>query len=168
MDIQTRVKELRRVPASSLIPNPANFRRHGPAQRQAMQAMLTDIGFAGAELVYETDAGLVLIDSHLRAEAAGDAIIPVLVTDLSPEEALLVLATYDPLGAMAATDESMHADLRARVGSLDEDVDQLLDDLDDQRRKQLEDNLEGTAYGEEVEATIVWLECPDCSHRWPR
>ncbi len=58
----------------------------------------------GRALARETDAGLVLIDGHLRAEIADDQELPVLVLDVSAEEADKILATFDPLTGMAEED----------------------------------------------------------------
>jgi hypothetical protein len=46
----------------------------------------------------------VLIDGHLRTETLHNAEIPVLVLDVTEEEADKILATFDPLGAMAESD----------------------------------------------------------------
>lgn len=102
--IKDRIKSLRRVKASELRENPKNWRIHSDRQKSAFTAILDEIGFAGACLAYETDGELVIIDGHLRAEMADDEKIPVLVTDLTPEEADKVLATFDPLGSMAEED----------------------------------------------------------------
>ena len=65
--------------------------------------MLAEIGFAGAALARElSDGTLEMIDGHLRAETAPGAVIPVLVLDVNQEEADKLLATFDPLGGMAA------------------------------------------------------------------
>jgi hypothetical protein len=101
MKIRDRIKELRRVPACDLIPNPRNWRTHGKAQAEALQGLLAEVGFAGAVLARETPEGLMLIDGHLRSETAGAGIIPVLVLDVTESEADKILATYDPIGAMA-------------------------------------------------------------------
>lgn len=98
-----RIKEFRRVPASDLRPNPSNWRRHPDAQRRALASMLESIGFAGALLARETPDGLVLIDGHLRADLA-DQDVPVLVLDVDEAEGDRLLATLDPLAAMAETD----------------------------------------------------------------
>jgi ParB-like chromosome segregation protein Spo0J len=101
MKIRDRIKSLRRVKASELLPNPRNWRRHPQAQQDAMRALLAEIGFAGAALARETSEGLQLIDGHLRAELAPDAKIPVLVLDVTEAEAAKLLATFDPVGKMA-------------------------------------------------------------------
>ena len=104
MAIQDRIVELRRVPASDLHPHPKNWRRHPKAQQDALRAMLDRVGFVGAVIARETPDGLMLIDGHLRTGLTPDAEIPVLVVDLDESEADEVLATLDPLAAMAEPD----------------------------------------------------------------
>ena len=48
MQFRDRVKELRRVPASQLKPNPRNWRKHPTSQQTALRALLDEVGFAGA------------------------------------------------------------------------------------------------------------------------
>ena len=55
----------------------------------------------------------MLIDGHLRADLDPDQILPVLVTDLDEAEAGKVLATLDPLSAMADVDSGALARLIA-------------------------------------------------------
>ena len=99
-----RVVELRRVPANTIKPNPWNWRRHPQKQSDALVEMLDEIGFAGALIARETSDGLELIDGHLRQEIAGSGVVPVLVVDMNDEEVRRLLATLDPIGAMAQTD----------------------------------------------------------------
>jgi hypothetical protein len=102
MQIRDRIKELRRVPANQLRPNAKNWRVHPSAQQDALRGVLAEIGYAGALLARETDDGsLELIDGHLRAETTPDCLVPVLVLDITSAEADKLLATYDPLSAMA-------------------------------------------------------------------
>ena len=112
MTMKDRVKELRRVPASELRANPKNWRRHPPAQEAALRGVLEDIGFADAVSARETPNGLVLIDGHLRQEVMGDQPVPVLIVDVTEEEADKMLLTYDPLAMMA------HADTDQLLGLL--------------------------------------------------
>ena len=105
MNIRDRIKELRRVPADQLQPNPKNWRKHPEAQANALRGVLAEVGIASAVLARETpEGGLMLIDGHLRTETLHNAEIPVLVLDVSEEEADKILATFDPLGAMAESD----------------------------------------------------------------
>ena len=104
MKIRDRVKELRRVRAGELLPNERNWRKHPKAQQEALQGVLAEIGYAGALLAYETPSGLKLIDGHLRATTTPDTEVPVLVLDVDDAEAAKLLATLDPLAAMAEAD----------------------------------------------------------------
>ena len=103
-EIRNRVKELRFMKASELIPHPQNWRKHPDKQREGLLGSLKEIGFADALLAFETPSGLQLIDGHLRAETAPDTTVPVLVLDLDEREAKILLATLDPLASMASTD----------------------------------------------------------------
>jgi len=51
------------------------------------------------------DGALELIDGHLRAETTPDQEVPVLVLDVTEEEAAKLLAVIDPLGAMAEANQ---------------------------------------------------------------
>jgi len=105
VNIRDRIKELRRVPADQLQPNPKNWRKHPESQANALRGVLAEVGIASAVLARETPGGgLMLIDGHLRTETLHNAEIPVLVLDVSEEEADKILATFDPLGAMAESD----------------------------------------------------------------
>ena len=104
MQIRNRIKELRRVKASELLPNPRNWRRHPAGQADALRGALAEIGYADALIAYETPDGLMLIDGHLRAETTPDMEVPVLVTDLDEGEANKLLMTLDPLAIMATQD----------------------------------------------------------------
>src|ERR1700756_638014 len=100
--IPDRIKELRRVRARDLVPNPQNWRRHPKTQREALRGLLTEVGYADALLARElSDGKLMLIDGHLRRETTPDVLVPVLVLDVTEEEADKILATHDPLAAMA-------------------------------------------------------------------
>ena len=105
MEFRDRIKDFRRVPASSLRNNPKNWRTHPQGQLDAIAGILTEVGFAGAELARELpDGTLELIDGHARASVAGDAVVPVLVLDVTAQEADKLLRVFDPISAMATAD----------------------------------------------------------------
>ena len=112
-EIKDRIKELRRVPASQLLEHPRNWRRHPEAQSAAMRGVLAEIGFADAVIARETPDGLMLIDGHLRRDVMGDQEVPVLVVDVTAEEADKMLLTLDPLAAMAEQDDELLGQLLA-------------------------------------------------------
>ena len=130
MNIRNRVKELRHVPASELKPSPRNWRTHPESQVNALKGILAEIGYAGAALARELpDKSLELIDGHARAEVTGNGKMPVLVLDVTEEEANKILATFDPLGAMAGADASKLDELLKSVAFDNEAVNAMLDEL---------------------------------------
>jgi DNA modification methylase len=99
-----------------LLANPSNWRTHGRAQRAALRDLLDGVGFVAQVIVNRRTGHLV--DGHLRVEEAlshGQPTIPVLYVDLEPEEEALVLASLDPLAAMAGTDDEKLRALLAEV-----------------------------------------------------
>ena len=130
MNIKDRIIEFKRVPANQLRPNPRNWRTHPEGQKTAMKAMLEEVGFVGAVLARKNDEGnLETIDGHLRQDLCLDAEVPVLVVDVTEEEALKILATYDPISAMAGVDDDT---LRGLVSDLEfdnTDAQAFIDDL---------------------------------------
>lgn len=116
IEIRDRIKELRRVRAKDLIPNPKNWRRHPKTQKDALCGLLTEIGYADALLARELpDGRLVLIDGHLRAVTTPDVEVPVLVLDVTEEEADKLLLSLDPVAAMAESDSERIKALLATV-----------------------------------------------------
>ena len=101
---RSRIKELRHVRAAELLENPKNWRRHPQFQVDALRGALDRIGYADALIAREVDGKLMLLDGHLRAATTPDAVVPVLVVDLDDAEADFLLATLDPLAALARTD----------------------------------------------------------------
>jgi DNA modification methylase len=130
MQIRDRIKELRRVRAGDLKPHPKNWRFHPEAQRNALRGLLAEIGYADTLLTRELpDGSLQLIDGHLRAETTPDSLVPVLVTDLSEEEAEKVLLTLDPLSALAEANKDILQNLLATLKFESNDVNAMLEGM---------------------------------------
>ena len=130
MQIRDRIVGLVRVPARQLRPHPKNWRRHPSHQRQALQGLLEEVGYADALLARRLpDGSLELIDGHLRAEITPDLHVPVLVLDLDEQEAAKLLALLDPLAALAEPDEQVLQQLLAEVQTQDEAVQAVLDSM---------------------------------------
>jgi len=128
--LKDRIKEFRRVPAHELQPNPKNWRTHPVAQQDALRGVLAEVGIAGAVLARETpEGGLMLIDGHLRTDVMHDQEIPCLVLDVTEEEAAVLLATIDPLAAMAEADAGKLDALLRDVETSSEAVQQMLAEL---------------------------------------
>src|SRR2546428_4194890 len=115
--VRDRISGLVRVRAGDLQPNPRNWRRHPHRQRAALRALLRRIGYADALLARREGDSLVLIDGHLRQSMDPDQVVPVLVLDVTEEEADTLLVTLDPLAALAQADTAALADLLGRVNT---------------------------------------------------
>ncbi len=127
MLIKDRIKELRRVKASELLPNPKNWRTHPTNQKNALKGVLAEVGYADALIARELEDGtLQLLDGHLRAETTPDQEVPVLVLDVNEAEADKILATLDPLSAMAGKNEELLADLLTGIETESEALQDLL------------------------------------------
>jgi site-specific DNA-methyltransferase (adenine-specific) len=100
------------------------------AQADALRGVLAEVGIADAVLARELEDGsLMLLDGHLRVETMGDQVLPVLVLDVNEAEGDKVLATLDPLAAMAESDaEKLDAILRD-VDTGSPELQQMLADL---------------------------------------
>lgn len=116
--VRERIRDIRTVPASSVRPNPLNARVHTTAQRNVMADALDEIGNVDVLKVVAipgTD-DFLLVDGHLRQELRADEDVMVAVLDLDESEQAKVLATFDPIGALAGTDRDK---LKALAGLAD-------------------------------------------------
>jgi len=127
--VRDRVTELVRVRAGDLLEHPANWRRHPRRQRAALAAMLEQIGYANALLARREAGSLVLIDGHLRKSLDPDQVVPVLVLDVTAEEAEALLLTLDPIGALARPHPESLAALLERVRFSGDAVADVLEEL---------------------------------------
>ena len=176
MSFKDRIKELIRVPAGDLLPNPKNWRQHPEKQRSALSGVLSEVGWADAVLARETADGLMLIDGHLRTEVAPDAEIPVLVLDVSEDEADKILLTHDPLADMAETNAAALDSLMRDVNTGSEGVQEMLAELadsaglyPDDAKEIVEDEVPEPPKKAVVKEGEIWqlgshrLMCGDCS-----
>jgi DNA modification methylase len=129
VQIRNRVRELRLVRASQLLPNRKNWRRHPAEQAAALRGLLDEIGYADALIARDTPDGLVLIDGHLRAETTPNMMVPVVIVDLTEDEADKFLLTADPLAGMAVADVKQVDALLATVRFESESVGALLEKI---------------------------------------
>ena len=131
MQIRNRIKSLEYIDSSDLTPHPGNWRDHPKAQADALLGVLKEVGIAGALLAYRSErqgGALVVIDGHLRKDAAPQQ-WPVLILDVDDVEADYLLATHDPLAAMATADAGALDALLSSVQSGEEAVTAMLAEL---------------------------------------
>lgn len=91
-----------------LLANPQNWRVHGKFQQDALQGVLDEVGWVAPVIVNRVTGHLV--DGHLRVAQAisnDEPSVPVCYVELSEAEEAKTLATFDPIGALASTDEQM-------------------------------------------------------------
>jgi hypothetical protein len=104
-----RILGYRKKRAASFRFNPLNPKVHPEAQRGALRTMLSEIGWVQG--VIENKRTGNLIDGHARIEEElqedPNQVVPYLVVDLSPAEEKAILATLDPIGAMAEVDPEL-------------------------------------------------------------
>jgi len=128
--IRDRIKDFRRVRAGDLKAAPKNWRRHPKQQLDALQGALREIGYADALLARElADGSLELIDGHARQSLDENQVVPVLVTDLDEHEAAKLLATLDPLAAMAEADAAALERLLDGIETADAGLQAMLESL---------------------------------------
>ena len=117
---------------SQLLANPRNWRIHPKAQQDALTAVLDRVGWVQDVIVNKT-TGHVL-DGHLRVGLAisrEEESIPVVYVELTEDEEALILATFDPLGALAGTDDEILRSLVSDIGDQPPELAALLDELVD-------------------------------------
>lgn len=147
--------------AETLMPNPLNWRTHPALQRAALAGVLSEVGWVQQVVVNRTTGRL--IDGHLRVDMArgkGEK-VPYVEVELSEAEEELILATLDPLAALATTDQDALNALLAKLSPDDESVASLLAKLGDPSTLPGRDELigggdyDGAALGFEVSVVVV-------------
>jgi ASCH domain len=116
--IKSRIVEHVKVRARELVPHELNPRRHPPEQREALNALYEEIGFARSVLAYrQADGRLKLIDGHLRQSMDPDMEIDVEVLDVNDDEARQLLLSLDPLAELADYDDRCLQELQSLTQS---------------------------------------------------
>lgn len=155
------------VDPATLTPHPQNWRQHNDRQADALTGVLREVGWVQRVIVNERTGHL--LDGHLRVALALDAraaTVPVVYVDLSEDQEKLVLATLDPIGAMAEADAGVLKALLDEVQSGEAGVQAMLSQLA-QDAGIVPPDVTGREYDESVEDEVKYLECPECHHRWP-
>ncbi len=176
---QNRIVGTGTARADSLLANEKNWRIHPRPQQDALGGVLGEVGWVQQVIVNKRTAGAwgrdqnveTLVDGHLRVTMAlrqgDDTPVPVVYVDLSPDEEALVLATLDPLSAMAVHDKDKLDQLLREVETGDAAVQQMLSELA-AREGIVPPNVEFKEYDESVENEVEYLTCPECGHKWPK
>jgi hypothetical protein len=124
---QSRLTRHADVEPSTLVAHPLNFRRHPTMQAAALAGVLDQVGYVQSVVVNERSGRI--LDGHLRVELAlarGEPSVPAAFVDVDEAEERLILATFDPLGALAETNADALSALLADVAPTESDVAALL------------------------------------------
>ena len=149
-------------PLDQIMFNPRNWRVHPLNQQNALKGVLEEVGYVQEVIINQRTGHLV--DGHLRCQLAareGAKTIPVKYVDLSEDEEALVLATLDPIAAMAATDKAKLDDLFRDIQSDNENVQKLIGEIAEKEQIIAPDFPE---YGEGAAAGMSICKCPNCGH----
>jgi hypothetical protein len=125
-----RITRHAEVDPATLTANPANWRGHPKQQADALSGVLSEVGYVQSVIVNERSGRIV--DGHLRVSLAverGEPSVPVVYVDLDDAEERLVLATLDPLGALAETSAEQLGALLAEAETSDDALRAMLDGL---------------------------------------
>ena len=118
------------IDPNELLANPRNWRIHPHAQQEALEGVLEEVGWVD-EVIVNQHTGFV-VDGHLRAALAigkDQPLIPVKYVHLTEEEEMMILATLDPLSAMAGQDVDQLNELLAEIEFESDAVNRMLDEL---------------------------------------
>jgi hypothetical protein len=128
---QNRITKHGTMPAGEFLANPLNWRLHPEFQQDALAGALSEVGWID-EVTVNARTGRV-VDGHLRVTLALRSSehepVPYREVDLSEEEEALVLATKDPIAALAATDPAQLSATLEMVSTGDEALQQLLSEM---------------------------------------
>lgn len=109
---RNRIKRHGTAKVEDILFNPHNWRIHPQGQQEALEGALEEVGWVQSVIINETTGHL--IDGHARvmlADRADEETVPAVYVELTEEEEKLVLATLDPIAALAFTDDDKLAQL---------------------------------------------------------
>jgi ParB-like chromosome segregation protein Spo0J len=127
---QNRILNYGTQKASLFKAHPSNYRRHPARQSKALKGSLDTLGWVQTIIVNKATG--YIVDGHERVEAAlrnGDAEVPFITVDLSPEEEAQALLSLDAIAALAQTDAGKVDELLRMVETDNTDVMQFLSEM---------------------------------------
>ncbi len=155
------------VSPTELLANPRNWRIHPQLQQEALEGVLDEVGWVD-EIIVNQHTGFV-VNGHLRVALAlrhGQKTVPVKYVDLTEGEEMIILATLDPLAAMAVTDAEKLDEVMKLAQTENVQVAKMLKDL------AFEEGIDLPSFfpeGEEGQPRLDeqgTVDCPECGHRF--
>lgn len=118
-------------PAKDFNLNPLNWRTHPDLQREAMVAILGEIGWVQRVLVNRTTGNV--LDGHLRVEEAlkqgEDTPVPYVEVEITEDEERKILTLFDKISAMAGKDVEKYQELVDSIAFDSPVLDAILNDM---------------------------------------
>jgi hypothetical protein len=157
----------------TLVPSPANFRRHPSLQREALDSSISEHGWLSAPIVNKQTNRI--LDGHARVELAaenGEATIPVRVVDVSEEQEKRILASFDQIGSLAERDDEALTVLLQELaesaeglpaGWQDSDLETLLAEIAPVTGREVTAPDEFPEVNENLKTQFC---CPRCQYSW--
>lgn len=124
------VLRLEYLDPAELTANPLNWRTHPESQKRALKDAIAEVGWAGALLYNERTKRL--IDGHARKDEFAGEKVPVLIGSWTEAQERQILATLDPLAAMAGTDAEKLGALLKEFHTDSQAIQAMLGDLADE------------------------------------
>jgi len=127
---KNRIVGYREEDPSQLLANPFQWRIHPPYQQEIVEASLDSFGWVD-EITVNKRTGHV-VDGHLRVLLAlrrGERKVPVKYIDVSEQEERLILATLDPLSALATCDQEVLDSLLSEIETEEPAIELFLKDI---------------------------------------
>lgn len=127
---RNRITGAAEVDPNQLLAHPQNWRIHPKHQQDALAGVLAEVGWVQQVIVNERTS--TVIDGHMRVTLAlrnDEPTMPVSYVDLDEEEEALILATLDPIGAMAYADQVQLDRLLGDIRTGQQHVQQMLDEM---------------------------------------
>lgn len=132
MTWRNRIIALEEHKPADLLDHPLQFKQHPLKQSRVLTGILSDIGKADALLAYKSKRAkgrLVKIDGHGRAGLDPNETWPVLILDLSDEEADYMIGLLDKTADLSVTDDDLFARALESIRSGDTAVNLLIGEM---------------------------------------
>jgi ParB-like chromosome segregation protein Spo0J len=161
---QNRIIGYRMIPIEELTANPRNYRIHPKHQQDALSGVIDEAGYI-VPVVNNVRTGF-LLDGHLRVTLAmrrGETHVPGVDVDVEPEDEAKVLATLDPISALATADPEALAALLEDVKTQNESLLAMLTDV----ARDAGVGLDFAPVGIDEQGRLdekAMTTCPECGH----
>lgn len=132
---RNRIVGYANVDTDQLKANPKNWRTHSKRQQDTLAGVVKEVGIV-QNIIVNQRTGLV-VDGHLRLSLAirdGQSTVPVTYVDLSETEEATIIATFDPVSALAGTDTTQLDALLRDIETADASIMDLLSTLTAQNK----------------------------------